>query len=67
MDGALNAKQQNQCQIVEGLMTSYFKLIKEMFQDHVPKAVMYTVVYYVADNILSELVSLWMKWFDNKK
>lgn len=28
-----------------------------MFQDHVPKAVMYTVVYHVANNILPGLVS----------
>lgn len=39
-------------------MTNYFQLIKEMFQDHVPKAIMHTVVYHVADNILNELVSL---------
>lgn len=41
-------------------MINYFELIKGMFQDHVPKAVMHTVVYYVADKILGELVSLFM-------
>jgi len=52
----LNKKQEKLCQIVRNLMTHYFQIIREMLQDHVPKAIMYTVVYFVADNILNELI-----------
>lgn len=53
----LTDKEQNDCDIIERLIKSYFYIIRKSIQDSVPKAIMHFLVNFVKDNVQSELVT----------
>ncbi|KAF7490553.1 Dynamin-1-like protein [Sarcoptes scabiei] len=53
----LTFKEEQDCQVIEKLIKSYFLIIRKNIQDLVPKAIMHFLVNYVKDNLQSELVT----------
>ncbi|KAL3320863.1 Dynamin-1-like protein [Cichlidogyrus casuarinus] len=53
----LSLSEQKDCEIIEGLISSYFLIVRKNIQDSVPKAIMHFLVNHVKDNLQSELVS----------
>ncbi|XP_017466235.1 PREDICTED: dynamin-1-like protein isoform X1 [Rhagoletis zephyria] len=53
----LTDKEQNDCDVIERLIKSYFYIVRKSIQDSVPKAIMHFLVNYVKDNLQSELVT----------
>lgn len=43
------------CQVLQNLVELYFEVVRKTVQDTVPKAIMFSVVNFVADNVESEL------------
>ncbi|VEN52540.1 unnamed protein product [Callosobruchus maculatus] len=53
----LSENEEQDCEIIERLIKSYFYIVRKSIQDTVPKAVMHFLVNYVKDNLQSELVT----------
>lgn len=53
----LTDKEQNDCDVIERLIKSYFYIVRKSIQDSVPKAIMHFLVNFVKDNLQSELVT----------
>ncbi|XP_011150522.1 dynamin-1-like protein isoform X2 [Harpegnathos saltator] len=53
----LSDREQQDCDVIERLIKSYFYIVRKSIQDSVPKAVMHFLVNYVKDNLQSELVT----------
>ena len=52
----ISDKNRRDCDIIEKLINSYFKIVKKNILDTIPKTVMHFLVNYVKDNIQNELV-----------
>ncbi|KAL0130294.1 hypothetical protein PUN28_002129 [Cardiocondyla obscurior] len=52
----LSDLEQQDCDIIERLIRSYFYIVQTFIQENVPKAVMHFLVNYVKDNLQSKLV-----------
>ncbi|KAL6033153.1 hypothetical protein STEG23_022058, partial [Scotinomys teguina] len=52
----LSAREQQDCEVIERLIKSYFLIVRKNIQDSVPKAVMHFLVNHVKDTLQSELV-----------
>lgn len=51
------SRQQFDCELIEKLIASYFRIVRQSIQDSVPKAVMHCLVNFVKEKLQSELVS----------
>lgn len=50
--------QKTQCTIIRGMVQQYFDIVKKAFQDYCPKAIAYSVIYFMEKNVYSRLVSI---------
>ncbi|XP_064415281.1 dynamin-1-like protein [Latimeria chalumnae] len=52
----LTLREQQDCEIIQRLIKSYFLIVRKSIQDSVPKTVMHFLVNFVKDHLQSELV-----------
>ncbi|XP_043936035.1 dynamin-1-like protein isoform X2 [Protopterus annectens] len=52
----LTLREQQDCEVIQRLIKSYFLIVRKSIQDSVPKTVMHFLVNYVKDHLQSELV-----------
>ena len=53
----LTPKEEHDCQLIERLLRSYYRIVRKNIQDSVPKAIMHFLVNYVKNNLQSELLT----------